>query len=149
MIISSMQLITLRGIFMLILKRVRGLVGTVQNKRTLWRSMFWTWLMTRVVHAHSYERKKSFNWHVLCTRVCTHLSRFHKVMNESQHLIEIFLNSTEVFQQRWCEEEKLSKILLRNDPGPIPRPSTCPVKHTHGTPRLYAVYCAHYICKCI
>ena len=34
LIIFSVQLITLRGIFMLILKRVHGLVGTVQNKRT-------------------------------------------------------------------------------------------------------------------
>ena len=40
---------------MLALKRFHGLVGTVQNKRTLWRSMFWTLLVTRVVRARSYE----------------------------------------------------------------------------------------------
>ena len=40
---------------MLTLKRVHELVGTVQNKRTLWRSMFWTVLVTRVVRARSYE----------------------------------------------------------------------------------------------
>ena len=40
----SAELIKIRGIFMLSLKRVQGLVGTAQNKRTLWRSMFWTLL---------------------------------------------------------------------------------------------------------
>ena len=51
LIIFSAQFITLRGIFMLTLKRVHGLVGTAQNKRTLWRSMFMTLLVTCVVHA--------------------------------------------------------------------------------------------------
>ena len=37
LIIFSATLITLRGIFMLTLKRVHGLAGTVQNKTTLWR----------------------------------------------------------------------------------------------------------------
>ena len=36
-------------------KRVHGLVGTSQNKRTLWRSMLWTLLVTRVERTHSYE----------------------------------------------------------------------------------------------
>ena len=40
---------------MLTFKRVHGLVGTVQNKRTLWRSMFWTLLVTRAVRPRSYE----------------------------------------------------------------------------------------------
>ena len=40
---------------MLTLKRVHGLVGTGQNKRTLWRSMFWTLLVTHVVRARTYE----------------------------------------------------------------------------------------------
>ena len=40
---------------MLTLKRVQGLVGPVQNERTLWRSTFWTLLVSRVVRASSYE----------------------------------------------------------------------------------------------
>ena len=43
------------GIFMLALMRIHELVGTAKNKRTLWRSMFWTLLVTRVVRARYYE----------------------------------------------------------------------------------------------
>ena len=51
---------------MLALKRFHGLVGTVQNKRTLWRSMFWTLLVTRVVRARSYETIHLIGAHCVC-----------------------------------------------------------------------------------
>ena len=54
LIVFRAQLIKLRGLFMLTRQRVYGLVGTVQHKRTLWRSMFWTLLVTRVVRARSH-----------------------------------------------------------------------------------------------
>ena len=79
LIIFSAQLITLRGIFMLTLKRVHGygLVGAVQNKRTHWRSMFWTLLVTRVVRARSYETT-----HLIGTLCVTYIAYIHEVMND-------------------------------------------------------------------
>ena len=52
---------------MLALNRVHGLVDTVQNKRTLWRSMFWTLLVTRVVRARSYETIDLIGTHCVCS----------------------------------------------------------------------------------
>ena len=43
------------------------LVGTVQNKRTLWRSMYWTLLVTRVVRARSYETINFIGTHCVRT----------------------------------------------------------------------------------
>ena len=52
---------------MLTLRHVHGLVGTVQNKRTLWRSMFWTLLVTHVVRARSYETINLIGTHCVRT----------------------------------------------------------------------------------
>ena len=70
LIVFSSQLTKLCGIFMFTLKRVHGLVSTAQNKRILWRSMFWTLLVTRVVRACSYE-----------TIPKTPIAYIHEVMN--------------------------------------------------------------------
>ena len=67
LIVFSAQLIQLRGIFMFTLKRVHGLVGAAQNKRTLWRSIFWTLLVTRVVRARSYETIHLISTHCVRT----------------------------------------------------------------------------------
>ena len=39
-----------------------------KNKRTLWRRMFWTLLVTRVVRARSYE----FNWYAIILTLTHH-----------------------------------------------------------------------------
>ena len=64
---------------MLTLKRVHGLVGTVQNKRILWRSMFWTLLVTCVVRARSYETINLIGTH--CVRIYAPIAYIHEVMN--------------------------------------------------------------------
>ena len=57
---------------MLTLKRVHGLANTAQNKRTLWRSMFWTLLVTLDVRARSYETIHLIGMHrVRPYRVCS------------------------------------------------------------------------------
>ena len=50
-----------------VIKRVHGLVGTAQNKRTLYRSMFWTLLVTRVVRARFYETIRLIGTHCVRT----------------------------------------------------------------------------------
>ena len=83
---------------MLTLKRVHGLVGIVQNKRTLWRSMFWTLIVTRVVRARSYE-----TIHLIGTH-CVRTNRVYSCGNESalSHGSKMKFNTTTfgVYYQR-------------------------------------------------